>query len=361
MRTKGPTLHEVAERAGVSIATVSRVARGLDQISDKTRSRVQAAIDELNYRPSHFGQALVRRRHGTLGVVFPGISGPYYSEVIHGFEMEAIGAGLSLLILGTELLPRADSQVLGMADRADGLAVMGGAVGDDLIARLQRRGTPIVTMARDPLPGLPNVRVDNHSSTHELVTHLIEAHGRRRLAYVGNVDDSPDGGQRWSAFVQAHEDAGLAPPSEPLTNAWEQSSGISAGLRIADMTERPDAIVCGSDEIAAGVVNAFGARGIHVPGDVVVTGWDDGPLARYISPALTTVHQPARLLGQETGRLLLASTGQHLANSNDIVLPTRLVLRASCGCPYDPATEFLPTGEFENVKEEVPDARLVTT
>mgnify|MGYP000952985312 CR=1 FL=1 len=91
MRTKGPTLHEVAERAGVSIATVSRVARGLDQISDETRARVQAAIDELNYRPSHFGQALVRRRHGTLGIVFPGISGPYYSEVIHGYEMEAIG------------------------------------------------------------------------------------------------------------------------------------------------------------------------------------------------------------------------------------------------------------------------------
>src|SRR5690606_6305201 len=196
-------------------------------------------------------------------------SGPYYSEVIHGYEMEAIGAGLSLLILGTELLPRADTQVLGMADRADGLAIMGGAVGDDLIARLQRRGTPTVTMARIAIPGVPNVRVDNFSSTHELVTHLITDHGRRRLAYVGNVDGSPDGGQRWSAFVQAHRDAGIIPPSEPLANAWEQSSGISAGLQIAEMAERPDGIVCGSDEIAAGVLNAFGARGIRVPGDLL--------------------------------------------------------------------------------------------
>ena len=251
---QGPTLHEVAKRAGVSIATVSRVARGLDQISDETRSRVQAAIDELNYRPSHFGQALVRRRHGTLGVVFPGISGPYYSEVIHGYEMEAIQAGMSLLILGTELLPKADTQVLGMSDRSDGLAILGGAASDDLISRIQRRGTPIVTMAREQIPGVPNVRVDNSCSTHDLVTHLITVHSLTRLAYVGNVEESPDGQQRWLGFVRAHEDAALIPPPEPLANAWEQSSGISAGLRIAAMADRPEAIVCGSDEIAAGVL-----------------------------------------------------------------------------------------------------------
>jgi LacI family transcriptional regulator len=361
MRTKGPTLHEVAKRAGVSIATVSRVARGLDQISNETRSRVQAAIDELNYRPSHFGQALVRRRHGTLGIVFPGISGPYYSEVIHGYEMEAIAAGMSLLILGTEMLPKADTQVLGMADRADGLAIMGGAVGDDLIARLQLRGTPLVTMARQPLPGVPNVRVDNFSSTHALVTHLIANHDLRHLAYVGNVSDSPDGQQRWSGFVQAHEDAGLTPPTAALANAWEQSSGIAAGLHIAAMTDRPDAIVCGSDEIAAGVMYSLAARGIRVPGEIVVTGWDDGPLARYVSPPLTTIHQPARLLGQETARLMLATIQQRSNKGEDKILPTHLVIRASCGCPYDPATEFQSSAEFDHVKEETPDARLVAT
>jgi LacI family transcriptional regulator len=275
--------------------------------------------------------------------------------------MEAIGAGMSLLILGTEFLPKADTQVLGMADRADGLAIMGGAVGDELMARLQLRGTPIVTMARKPIPGVPNVRVDNISSTHDLVTHLITVHGHTRLAYVGNVGESPDGQQRWCGFVQAHEDVGLTPPSEPLANAWEQTSGIAAGLRIAAMEERPDAIVCGSDEIAAGVLNSLGARGVRVPDDIVITGWDDGPLARYISPPLTTVHQPARLLGQETARQVLAAISQRIDNPNDMILPTHLVIRASCGCPYDPASEFQPAGEFDHVKEERPEARAVAT
>ena len=99
---KSPTLHEVADRAGVSIATVSRVARGFGQVSPATRGKVLEVIEELNYRPSHFGRALVKRRHGALGLVFPGIRGPYYSEVIHGFEVESVAARMSLMILGTD-------------------------------------------------------------------------------------------------------------------------------------------------------------------------------------------------------------------------------------------------------------------
>ncbi|MEJ7900849.1 MAG: LacI family DNA-binding transcriptional regulator [Thermomicrobiales bacterium] len=343
MGAKGPrgtTLHEVADRAGVSIATVSRVARGLDQISVGTRAKVLAAIDELNDHPSHFGRALVKRRHGTLGIVFPGLRGPYYSEVIHGFEVEAVAAEMSLLILGTELLGNADAQVRGMADRADGLAVMGGTIGDDLILRLAARGVPIATMARTRLAGIPNTRVDNFASTLALVTHLIQIHGYDRLAFVGNIIGAPDAHERWRGFLQAHRDADLTPPGEPLSSAFEQASGAQAALRILDMSNRPRAIVCGNDEIATGMLSSFAASGVHVPHEIAVTGWDDGPFARYATPPLTTISQPARALGQQTARTLLYQIEHGQPIEHEVVLSTEPIIRASCGCPFDPVTDF---------------------
>lgn len=341
--SRGITLHQVADRAGVSIATVSRVARGLDQISAETRGRVLAAIEELNYRPSHFGRALVKRRHGALGIVFPGLRGPYYSEVIHGFEVEAVAASMSLLILGTELHRQADAQVLGMADRADGLAVMGGTIDDDLILRLAGRGVPIVTMARTRLAGIANTRVDNFASTLALVTHLIRHHGYRRLEFVGNIVGVPDAADRWRGFVEAHREAGLTPPPEPISSAYEQASGVQAALRILDLPQRPRALVCGNDEVATGLLSSLAASGVRVPDDIAVTGWDDGPFARYATPPLTTVSQPARALGQQTARSLLYQIEHGEPIEHEVVLSTEPIIRASCGCPFDPATGFTMT------------------
>lgn len=349
MGPKGPTLHEVAVRAGVSIATVSRVARGLDQISAETRRKVLTAIEELNYRPSHFGRALVKRKHGTLGIVFPGLRGPYYSEVIHGFEVEAIAARMSLLILGTELLRKADSQVLGMADRADGIAIWGGTVDDDLICNLATRGVPLTTIARPRFrDSIPNARVDNYFSTLALVTHLIHEHGYRSLAFIGAIESSPDGTDRWRGFVQAHLDAGLEPPAAPIHSAWEQASGVHSAIKVLDMDERPRALVCGNDEIATGVLSTLAARGVCVPNEIAVTGWDDGPYAPYSSPPLTTVSQPTRALGQQSAKSLLNIINGVPIEEMDIVLPTQPVIRASCGCAYDPVTALtVPTSQHD--------------
>jgi LacI family transcriptional regulator len=336
MGTKGPTLHEVADRAGVSIATVSRVARGIDQVSDATRSRVLEAIDDLNYRPSHFGRALVKRRHGALGIVFPGLRGPYYSEVIHGFEVEAVRARLSLMILGTERLKEADELVLGMGDRADGLAVMGGTIGDDLIRQIAARGIPVVTMARHMLPGIPNTRVDNTTGTMALVRHLLVDHRYDPLAFVGSVRDSPDGEDRWRAFVQAHHDVGVMPPDAPLAEGFDGPSGAESARRALTGPTRPRAVVCVNDEVAIGILGVMTAHEVHVPEDIAITGWDDIPLARVVSTPLTTVHQPARTLGARTARLLLAGIEGRPHDAWESVLPAELVTRASCGCEWHP-------------------------
>lgn len=339
MAPKSPTLHEVASRAGVSIATVSRVARGLDQISPETRTRVLAAIKDLNYRPSHFGRALVKQQHGTLGIVFPGLRGPYFSEAIHGFEIEAIAARMSLLILGTERLPKADAQVLGMADRADGIAVWGGSVDDSLLDQLAHRGVPLVTIARPSFsPDIPNTRVDNVESTRALVTHLIADHDYTDLAFVGTVAGSPDGVERWEAFRQAHADAGLSPVRPPLTVGWEQTSGVRAAIDVLHMHTRPRALVCANDEIATGILSTFAARNVRVPDDIAVTGWDDGPYAHFATPSLTTVSQPSRELGSHSARVLISLINNQSVPDTDVVLPTHAVFRASCGCRFDPVS-----------------------
>ncbi|MGN6033068.1 MAG: LacI family DNA-binding transcriptional regulator [Thermomicrobiales bacterium] len=333
MGRNGPTLHDVAEQAGVSIATVSRVARGIGDIAPGTRERVLAAIAEMGYRPNHLGRALVQRRHETLGIVFPGLRGPYYAEVIHGFEVEAVGTANSVLILGTELIPHATEQAIALADRADGVAIMGGsAVDDGEIARLARRGVPIVLLARDSLPGCPAIRVDNRQATRELTSHLLGEHGYRSLCFVGSIDGAPDAAERWLGFLDAHRDHGVSPPEAPIPVGLEEWAGAIAGHSILSQPLLPDAIVAANDEIAFGIASAAASRGIRIPEDLSLTGWDDIPLARVMTPSLTTVRQPMRELGAEAARALIALIdGQEIAYE-DRILPTTVIYRASCGC-----------------------------
>jgi LacI family transcriptional regulator len=250
-----------------------------------------------------------------------------------------------VLILGTEHVAGAAARAQGIADRTDGLALMGGTIPDDGIERLASRSTLLVTMARTPIPGIPNVRVDNYASTVALTTHLLHEHHFRDLAFAGEVADSPDKAGRWSGFVAAHRDAGLDPPAAPLYPAWDQHSGIDAAQAVLDLDRLPDAVVCGNDEIAIGMLCAFAAAGIRVPHDIAITGWDNITHSEFTTPALTTVTQPARTLGQATARILLG-----LIRDSDrpppaeTVLSTEPVVRASCGCSWKPDYGFPITG-----------------
>jgi len=333
MGRNGPTLHHVAERAGVSIATVSRVARGIGDIAPGTRERVLATIAEMGYRPNHLGRALVQRRHETLGIVFPGLRGPYYSEVIHGFEVEAAGTANSVLILGTELIPHATEQAVALADRSDGVAIMGGAaIDEDEIQRMAVRGVPIVLLARPPLPGCPAIRVDNRAATRDLTEHLLRDHRYRDLRFVGNIDGAPDASERWEGFLDAHRASGVEPPDAPIPVGLEEWAGAIAGHSIFSQPPLPDAIVAANDEIAFGIVSVAIARGVRIPEDVALTGWDDIPLARMMTPPLTTVRQPMRELGTEAARALIAMIGGQEIAQDDRILPTSVIYRASCGC-----------------------------
>ncbi|MFY1691296.1 LacI family DNA-binding transcriptional regulator [Plantactinospora sp. WMMB782] len=328
------TIYEVAQRVGVSIATVSRALRGTDYVAPETRRRVLAAVEELQFRPNRLGQSLAEGRHAANGIVFPDLSGPYYSEVVLGYEEVAAELGNSVLILATHARPDPERKVLELARRVDGMVVMGRTVADEVIARVAGTGVPTVLLARGAVGNLDTVTADNDSSARLVVEHLL-GHGYRRFAYLGDPDSSPDVTDRYAAFRAALSAAGHTPPRAPVRCAFDVDAGQRAARRVLAGPSRPQALVCANDEVALGALAAAAELGLAVPTDVAVTGWDDVMAARYAG--LTTVHQPMRELGATAARWLQDRMAGSQAPVRRDVLPTRLVVRSSCG-PHDAGT-----------------------
>jgi LacI family transcriptional regulator len=329
------TIYEVARRAGVSIATVSRALRDSDLVAPQTRARVLAAAQELNFTPSRLGRSLAEGRHAATGIVFPDLIGPYYAEVVLGYEEVVAELGRSVLILATHGRRDAAAQVLELAGRVDGIAIMGRTVGDDVVQTIAATGLPVVLLARDPVSTVDSIHADNERSARELAAHLLK-HGHGRFAFVGDPDGSPDVAGRYAGFVAGLRAGGVRPP-QPVRTAYDIEAGRSAGAAFfADARERPEAIVCANDEVALGVHLAAESAGLRIPHDVAVTGWDDVMAAGFAG--LTTVRQPMRELGGTAARWLHDRiTDRHSdralppAQARREVLSTQLIVRRSCG------------------------------
>lgn len=317
------TIYEVADRAGVSIATVSRALRDSDLVAAATRVRVRQVAEELRFRPSSAGRALAEGLHAANGIVFPDLSGPYYAEVVLGYEEVVAELGRSVLILATNGRANAADAVLELAGRVDGMVIMGRTVGDEVVARIVDTGVPLVLLARPPVGLVDTVTADNETSGRDLAAHLL-AHGHRDLAFLGDPDQSPDVAGRYAGFRQAVG----AGANDPTPCAFDVRSGYAAATKLLTGT-RPDAVVCANDEVALGALRAAEDLGLSVPADLALTGWDDIMAAHYAR--LTTVHQSMRELGATAARWLDERIGGATTPARREVLPTRLVIRTSCG------------------------------
>jgi LacI family transcriptional regulator len=326
-----PTIYQVAGRAGVSIATVSRVLRGTAPVAVATRAKVIAAVDELRYTPSRLGRSLAEGQHAANGIVFPDLSGPYFAEVVLGYEEVAAELGRSVLILSTHGRQAASEMVLNLAARVDGLVVLGRTVDDAALEALVRKKLPLVLLARDDVPGVDSVTAENVSSARALVGHLIADHDYRDLAFLGDASTSPDTSQRWDGFQQGLHDHGIDAPPRLVPCAFDEAGGRHAAREVLVAANRPRVLVCANDEIALGAITTAEELGLTVPDDVAITGWDDVMAARHARPGLTTVRQPMRELGARAARRLHERLAGDSSDPRHEVLPTQLVLRASCG------------------------------
>ncbi|MFG1956840.1 LacI family DNA-binding transcriptional regulator [Nonomuraea sp. NPDC049028] len=321
------TIYEVARRAGVSIATVSRALRGTGPVAPKTREKVLKAVEELRFTPSRLGVSLAEGRHAANGIVFPNLAGPYYTEVLLGYEEVASELGRSVVILSTKGRSRVHDLVKDLAGRVDGLMVFGHTVPDDLVAELVRMRMPLVFVSREPLAGADTLRSENTASARALAEHLL-GHGYQRFAFLGApIATGDDVDERWQGVRSVLGTAIEAVPTEHYT----VECGYRAALTLLRAPARPEAIVCSDDEVALGALLAAEELGLAVPDELAVTGWDDIMAARHARPALTTIRQPMRELGARAARALDELITGARDTPKHLVLTTELVLRASCG------------------------------
>ena len=357
------TLYDVARQAGVSIATVSRVLHGQEPVRESTRDRVRAAIKELGYVPDGAAQSLARSRKDVIGLVcvehtglnpnqydIESMSLLFYDEVMRGVEALIRERHWSLLITylredeNPGVAPQEDEPVLprlqALSGKVDGLLIGEGVVPATALARLARR-LPVVVVAGDAgMRGVDVVAADNWSGAYALVRHLLIEHGRRRLYHVDGPPSAPDAKTRRLAMQAVIE----AVPGARLVGAHSGRFSVKSGEAAAERMladfggdgpdrELPDAIVCSNDQMAIGVLRTLAARGIRVPEDIALVGFDDIYPATLCDPPLTTVRQPIRGIGERACEQLIERIANPTLRTSVELLPTELVIRSSCGCP----------------------------
>jgi len=349
------TIYDVAQRAGVSIASVSRVLNGHTTPRPETRERVLQAVAELGFVPDGAARALSSRLKEVVAVVYRQMwldskDEPVFESeaenlafvdvVNRGIEVTARRRGFDLLMSSVDVHDHLPVDRLhSLAGKSDGILLHDRVLTPAAIVRLADR-LPVVTLAATPTRASVNVAGDNASGMRELVGHLIGVHGARTVAFLSGHADSPDSVMRAKAVQEAANAHGATALLGP---AWQGEYSANGGARVIrnllDNGGRlPDAIACANDQSALGAVYALRERGYRIPEDVLITGFDDIPLARHLNPPLTTVRQPVQQLGSVAFDALYSMIDGKKPEQRQLTLPVELVLRSSCGCvPQNPA------------------------
>ncbi len=328
------TIFDVAEKAGVSISTVSRVLNGKDRVHPDTVRRVQEAVAELGFRQNALARALVTRRSEMVGLVIPKVNDSFHSEIARGVEDAISAADYSLLIVSQTRLEGAGRNLepfrRGFVDAIIAVAVdLSRAEIDDLV----RRNVPVVLIQQTKSDAVPSFVVDNYGGACQLTAHLL-AHGYQRFAYITGSDFTCDNAERLRGLQDTLTATGLTlEPRYIAPGDYLRGSGYQAMSALLELDPLPDAVFAANDQMAGDALHAIYERGLRVPGDIAIAGFDDIPLASYVTPPLTTVHQPTYELGFQAAQAALNMVKEEKAiESKRVVLPTRLVVRQSCGC-----------------------------
>ncbi|WP_223692030.1 LacI family DNA-binding transcriptional regulator [Leifsonia poae] len=335
MPTKKPSgIAAVAEEAGVSVSTVSQVLGGNRPVSAQTRTRVEAAIDKLDYRPHPGARSLRSHRTESVALIVPDITNPFYPLVAAGMQDVLLPAGY-LLSVNDAALPSANiGEVLRhvLARRVDGIALGTYGLSEADLARIADSGTRVVALGRDvEIAGSDYVESDDESGFAKVVEHLLST-GRRRIAFIGGEENAHPNVLRLRGYRSTLSAAGHATAADDAVfTAFTREGGREGVDALFARNGGWDAVVCANDLIAIGAIERLRELGRSVPGDVAVTGYDDIDAAALISPSLTTVENPAREIGRTAARLLLtrfAETDEGAATQH-ITLSNRLVIRGS--------------------------------
>jgi LacI family transcriptional regulator len=325
----------VARRAGVSIATVSRVLNDVPgQVGAATRQRVRRAIRDLDFRPNALARSLHQKRTRTIGLIIPDISNPYYAEIARGIEDALSQQGYSLFTCNTDRRVEKISQYAAILreKRVDGIILGGGATWEPRhFAALRSSGVEAVLIGRYGV-SLPAVRVDNVKGAWLAASHLLGL-GHRDIAVIAGPRHSTTTADRLAGYRGAFAEHGVRlPASRCLYGDLRPESGRRAAETLLRARRPPTAVLAANDQMAIGAIRALLQRGLAIPADVSVVGFDDIALASFITPALTTMALPLYRMGVAAADMMLHSlAGDRLAQ--EAWFTPELVVRESSGMP----------------------------
>ncbi|ROS76494.1 LacI family DNA-binding transcriptional regulator [Cellulomonas sp. PhB143] len=336
-----PTVKDVAAQAGVSPKTVSNVLTGTAFVRPATRERVEAAIEDLGYVPNFSARGLRNGRSGVVALALPDLSTPYSAEFAHHFVEVAHGLDWAVHIEETAAEPRRERDLLSRARShlVDGLVLNPVTLADSAVAESADTDgvlPPTVIIGEVVQDRVDQVQVDSVGGARDMTEHLL-ARGARRIAVVGAPTglDTAAARQRTDGYREALRRAGVAwdPALEIGVRAWRAQEAVAAVDRALELPEPPDAYFCFTDSLAVGALNALWRRGVRVPDDVLVAGFDDVADGRLAVPPLTTVAFDKRELAVQALTALAVRIDDPDAPRRSVVVPHAVVGRASTGAP----------------------------
>ena len=337
-RTKHVTIHQVAEEAGVSIQTVSRVINNRSDVSEETRKRIREIMGRLGYQPFAIARGLASNRTYTLGLVTVDFADPWFSQVVTGAEQEAHEHGYCFMLGSSACNPEDEPKFLRLLTErhVDGILFVRASCAEESkhLLRMKEMGVQVVTTGFHPRGwDLTVVDVDNIGGGRKATEYLIGL-GHRRIAMLTGPLDWNSARDRQDGYIQALEANGISTDPELIVEAsWLHRDGYLSMKRLLDKKLPFTAVFAQNDRLARGAISALHEVGLRVPEDISIIGYDDIPEAEFSDPPLTTIRQPMRTIGEAATRLLIQMIENRETTSTQVLFDTELIVRSSCTHP----------------------------
>lgn len=322
------SIKDVATIAGVSVATVSRALANPEKVSDATRAKVNRAIEATGYRPNLLARNFRSSRSYCVVVMVPDITNPFFSRVIKAIEDRAQQRGYAVLLGDTRDQANREQEYVKRVETrlADGLIQL-------RPSEVEIEGNPVPIVYACGCSNVPqsSVIIDNHVAAKKLVDYLLSL-GHRRIAVLTGLRENPHTAERLAGYKAALSDAGIAIRDDYILEGdFTMGAGQDTAARVMTLNEPPTALFCMSDQMAMGAIQALQARGLKVPDDVSVAGFDNIEYSAFWHPTITTVAQPAEEMGKRAIDMLLSMIEDHQYSVSNKILPTQLIVRESTG------------------------------
>ncbi|HEY2907829.1 MAG TPA: LacI family DNA-binding transcriptional regulator [Vicinamibacterales bacterium] len=326
------TIHDVAARAGVSVATVSRVLNGKELVREETSRQVLEVAKSLRYVPNVAARTLSIRRSQTIGIVLPEVHGEFFSEVIRGIDLAARAAGYHILVSGSHSDAREMIDVLdAMRGRVDGLVVMAPDVALAPLRDQLAHKLPMVLLNSDD-DRHAAITIDNYGGARAMMKHLASL-GHTRIAFITGPEQNGDASERLRGYRQVMRARGGLSRQLEFEGDFTERAGFDAVKAILSLDPRPTAIFAANDSMAVGALSALAAAGVEVPRAMSLAGFDDIPIAHYVNPPLTTVGVDIAEVGRRAFVLLADAMERGTNTRREECIGTTLVVRKSCAVP----------------------------